>query len=272
MSPFASALDGARLWTRYASVGLRSQMQYRTSFVLRSLIDFGVIVSDLAPVWILSTYFGHLDGWTFPELALLYGMVGSSWGVIEVCLRGFENFATYLVQGDLDRILIRPRSVVLQVAAHDFEARKLARIVQALTALGLASAALGLGLASLAWIALGVAGGVLAFAGIVMFGAAVQFWTLGQTSELQNILTYGGSATLTYPVSIYTTWFRRAITYGIPLAFVNYFPALAALGKTEAEGWPAFMPWLSPLVCAAVLCAGMAAFSRALRSYESTGS
>ena len=123
------------------------------------------------------------------------------------------------MQGDLDRILIRPRTVMLQVAAHDFEARKLARILQGLTALGLACAALGLGPASLAWLALGVAGGVLAFAGIIMFGAAVQFWTLGQTSELQNILTYGGSATLTYPVSVYTTWFRRAITYGVPLAF-----------------------------------------------------
>jgi ABC-2 type transport system permease protein len=264
--------DALRLWTRYASVGLRSQMQYRTSFLVRSAIDFGVIVSDLAPVWILATYFGNLDGWSFAELALLYGMVATSWGIVEVTLRGFENFAVYLVQGDLDRLLIRPRSLVLQVAAHDFEARKLARVLQGLVALGLACAALGLGAAALAWIALGVAGGVLAFAGIVMFGAAVQFWTLGQTSELQNILTYGGSATLTYPVSIYATWFRRAITFGVPLAFVNYFPAIAALGRTEAEGWPAFVPWLSPLVCAAVLAVGMAAFSFGLRSYESTGS
>ena len=271
MAVLANAVDGMRLWTRYASAGLRSQMQYRTSFLVRSLIDFGVIISDLAPVWILSTYFGHLDGWTFAELALLYGMVGTSWGIIEVTLRGFENFAVYLVQGDLDRILIRPRSVVLQVAAHDFEARKLARILQAGLAVGLASAALGLGPAALAWIALGIFGGVLAFAGIVMFGAAVQFWTLGQTSELQNILTYGGSATLTYPVSVYTTWFRRAITYGVPLAFVNYFPALAALGRTEAAGWPAWVPWLSPLVCGTVLLAGIAAFSQGLKSYESTG-
>jgi ABC-2 type transport system permease protein len=271
VAALAEAVDGLRLWTRYASAGLRSQMQYRTSFLVRSLIDFGVIVSDLAPVWILSTYFGHLDGWTFAELALLYGMVGTSWGIIEVTLRGFENFAVYLLQGDLDRVLIRPRSVVLQIAAHDFEARKLARTLQALIALSLGAAATGLGPASVAWLALGIFGGVLAFAGIIMLGAAVQFWTLGQTSELQNILTYGGSATLTYPVSVYTTWFRRAITYGVPLAFVNYFPALAALGRTEAAGWPAWVPWLSPLVCSAVLFAGMAAFSLGLRSYESTG-
>ena len=264
--------DAARLYLHLASASLRSHMQYRATFALRSIIDFGVIVSDLAPVWVLARYFGHLDGWTFPELALLYGMVATSWGIIEVALRGFENFSAYLVRGDLDRLLLRPRSVILQVAAIDFEARKLARILQALIVLGFACVSLGLGVTSLAWIALGVTGGTLCFAGIVMLGASAAFWTLGESSELQNILTYGGSAALSYPVSIYTNWFRRVITYGVPLAFVNYFPALAALGRTEAAGWPRVMPWLSPLVCTAALFAGMACFSRGLRRYESSGS
>jgi ABC-2 type transport system permease protein len=268
----ASALDGLRLWLRLASAGLRAQMQYRSTFLVRSAIEFGVIVSDLAPVWVLARRFGSLDGWSFAELALLYGMVASSWGVVEIAFRGFENFATYLVRGELDRLLLRPRSVLLQVAALDFEVRKLARLAQALLVLTFASAALGFGLQSLAWVALGIAGGALWFAGVVMLGATLQFWTLGEASELQNILTYGGSATLSYPVSIYQTWFRRAITYAVPLAFVNYFPALAALGRTEAAGWPPLVPWLSPLVSAGVLGLGMLAFGRGMRRYESTGS
>src|SRR6185503_6944427 len=146
------------------------------------------------------------------------------------------------------------------------------RIAQGALVLAIACTVLDLGPRSLFWVALGVTGGMLSFAGIVMLGAATQFWTLGQSSELQNILTYGGAAALTYPVSIYATWFRRVLTYGVPLAFVNYFPALAALGRTEAAGWPAFVPWLSPLVCTLVLALGLAAFARGLRRYESTGS
>jgi ABC-2 type transport system permease protein len=268
----AHALDSARLYLRFASAGMRSQMQYRRTFLVRSVIDLGVVLSDLAPVWVLARYFGNLDGWSFAELALLYGMVGTSWAIVEVILRGFENFSVYLLRGDLDRLLLRPRGLVLQVAALDFEARKLARIVQASTVLAISAAVLRLDATALGWVALGIAGGVLCFAGIVMFGASVQFWTLGETSELQNILTYGGAAALSYPVSIYGTWFRRAITYGVPLAFVNYFPALAALGRTEAAGWPRAMPWLSPFACAAMLGVGMACFARGLRRYESTGS
>jgi ABC-2 type transport system permease protein len=224
------------------------------------------------PVWVLSQFFGSVDGWTFAELALLYGMVETSWASVETVLRGFENFSVYLIQGDLDRILLRPRHVVLQVAARDFDARKLSRIAQGLLVLVIACVVLGLDARALGWVALGVAGGMLCFAGIVMAGAAISFWTLGQAQELQNILTYGGAAALTYPVSIYTNWFRRVITYAVPLAFVNYFPALAALGRTESAGWPAFMPWLSPLVCAVVLLFGFAFFTRGLRRYESTGS
>ena len=147
-----------------------------------------------------------------------------------------------------------------------------ARIAQGAVVLVLACASLGLGPASLAWVALGVMGGILCFAGLVMLGAAANFYTLGEASELQNILTYGGSAALSYPVSIYADWFRRAITFGVPLAFANYFPALAALGRTESAGWPPFLPWLSPAVCLACAGAGMAAFARGLRRYESVGS
>jgi ABC-2 type transport system permease protein len=250
---------------------LRSQMQYRASFLIRSGVDFLAIVSDFAPIFFLVERFGALQGWSFAELALLYGMVATSWGVIEGALFGFENFAAYLIEGRVDRWLLRPRSVILQVSTFQFEVRKIGRILQGVTVLGVAAWFLGLDAAALGWVAMGVLGGMLFFAGVVMLGAASQFWTLGNTSELQNMLTYGGSAALSYPVSVYSQWFRRIVTYAIPLAFVNYFPAIAALGRTAEAGWPAWLPWLSPFACLAVLGLGVGAFRLGLRRYESSG-
>ncbi|MCZ6464484.1 MAG: ABC-2 family transporter protein [Proteobacteria bacterium] len=264
--------DDLRLYVRLAGARIREQMNYRLSFAVHTVIDAFLIVSDLAPVYLLSRYFGALEGWTFAELALLYGMVGLSWGLVETTLRGFQKFGPFLVDGELDRVLLRPRGVLLQMATAQIEARKVGRILQAGLVLGIAFVFLDLGPASVAWVALGVAGGILFFAGILLLGAASQFWTMGQTAELQNMLTYGGSAALLYPVSIYSTWFRRILTYGIPLAFVNYFPALAALGRTAEAGWPPWIPALSPFACGAVLALGMLAFRRGLRRYESTGS
>ena len=272
MGLVARGLDAARLWGHLAGASVRSQMQYRVAFLIRASADFCIVFADFLPIWFLFHTFGGLEGWSLAELALLYGMVELSWAPVEGTLRGFENFGVYLVRGDLDRWLLRPRGIVLQVGAHEIDIRKVGRLAQALLVLAIASYLLGLGPAALAWVALGVAGGALFFAGVVMLGAASMFWTLGQTAELQNILTYGGSATLAYPVSIYARWFRRVITFGIPLAFVNYFPALAALERTAADGWPAFVPWLSPLVCGLVAALGRTAFARGLSRYESTGS
>lgn len=265
-------LDSLRLYLRLAGASVRAQTQYRLAFALRSIADFFVVFADFLPVYILFRRFGGLHDWTFAELALLYGMVECSWATIEGGLRGFEGFSQHLLEGDLDRWLLRPRGVILQIAANRFEIRKIGRIAQGFVVLGCAAIWLRLDLASLSWVAIGIAGGMLFFAGVVILGAASQFWTLGQTSELQNMLTYGGSATLAYPVSIYADWFRRIVTFAIPLAFVNYFPALAALGRVESAGWPSFVPWLSPFVCGAVLVLGQTVFRRGLGRYESTGS
>jgi ABC-2 type transport system permease protein len=263
--------DNARVYAALTGANVRSHMQYRTSFALLTAVDFLIIVADLAPVYLLVSYFGALEGWSFAELALLYGMVGLAWGIVEAFMRGFADFGSYLVAGELDRWLLRPRSILLQVAAHQFEARKLGRILQAALVLAVAVVFLDLGAGAVFWTGFGVLSGLIFFSGVVLVGAGSQFWTLGQTSELQNMLTYGGSAALVYPVSIYSRWFRRVMTYGVPLAFVNYFPALAALGRTESAGYPSWLPWLSPFVTSLVLALGVFVFFRGLRRYESTG-
>ncbi|HUI24881.1 MAG TPA: ABC-2 family transporter protein [Candidatus Kryptonia bacterium] len=265
-------MSALRLYLRLIAASVRAQLQYRAAFVVRSGADFFVVVADFLPIYFLVRKFGALDGWSIAELALLYGMVALSWAIVEGALRGFEMFGSYLIQGEVDRWLLRPHSVILQVAAHWFELRKLGRIAQAAAVLCGAAFALRLRAPELAWVLTGVVGGIAFFAAAVILGAAAQFWTLGETAELQNMLTYGGSAALSYPVSIYEQWFRRVVTYGIPLAFVNYFPALAALHRTAGAGWPIWTPYLAPVVCCAMLWLAHAAFDRGLRRYESTGS
>jgi ABC-2 type transport system permease protein len=162
--------------------------------------------------------------------------------------------------------------LLLQIAAVDFRLRRAGHVLQSLLVTAIAITYLRLGASAIGWVGLGMLGGCAFFAGVLLLGAASQFWTLGHTAELQNMLTYGGTTLLTYPISIYTPGLRRALIYGVPLAFVNYFPALAALGRLGASGYAAHMPWLSPLACGAVLGLGLWAFRVGVRHYESSGS
>ena len=267
-----AALAEIDYYRRAVGATFRGQMQYRASFALRVATDFAVIFADFVPVYVLLGRFGSLEGWSLAEVAVLFGMVQCAWGTVELGARGFENFGRLLIRGELDRMLLRPRSLIAQIAAHDFDARRLGKIAQGAVVLGVGGTLHGLEPGAWLWVVYGTAGGIAFFSGVVLLAAASQFYTLGQTSELQNMLTYGGTAALSYPVSVYARWFRRAITYAIPLACVNYFPGLAALGRLESAGVPGFVPWISPVVCLGFMALGHVAFRRALGRYESTGS
>ena len=57
-----------------------------------------------------------------------------------------------------------------------------------------------------------------------------------------------------------------------PLAFVNFYPALFLLDKTDPFGLPSFMPFLAFPLCSLVLLVGMAFWRVGVRHYQSTGS
>ena len=41
---------------------------------------------------------------------------------------------------------------------------------------------------------------------------------------------------------------RSVFTFVIPMAFINYYPALYLLGKPDPTGMPAWLPFIAPLV------------------------
>ena len=64
----------------------------------------------------------------------------------------------------------------------------------------------------------------------------------------------------------------RGATFVVPLAFVNWIPALHVLGLPSPIGLPAWTAFLSPLVAFAVCVPAGLAWRAGLRSYRSTGS
>ena len=73
-----------------------------------------------------------------------------------------------------------------------------------------------------------------------------------------------------YPIDIFGSWFRVVVTGLIPVAFMNYYPALILLDKLNQNvGW--WVGYLSPIV--ALLLVGMTAgvWHFALRRYSSAG-
>lgn len=269
----ASVLDSLRLYLRYVSVSLRGQMQYRASFVMLSVGTLLVSVLEFFGIWVLFERFGRLRDWSLAEVALFYGIVNTAFAVAEAAARGFDTFPAMVKSGEFDRVLLRPRSTVLQLAGREFHAVRVGRFVQGLVILVWAARALGVAWtpARLGLLAAAVVGGGCLFSGIFVLQATMAFWTT-ESLEILNTVTYGGVETAQYPLSIYRPWFRKFFTMVIPLACINYFPALAILGRSDPYGAPGFLGWAAPAVGVAFLVLALVVWRFGVRHYRSTGS
>ena len=265
--------DSLRLYFRYLGLSVRSQMQYRASFVM-SAIGHGLITGiEFLGVLVLFQRFGSIRGWTLAEVALFYGIVNIAFAIADAVARGFDLFSRMLKAGDFDRLLLRPRSLPLQLAGQELVLRRIGRFAQALAVLLWAAAVLHIAWtpARVALLLAAIGGGVCFFVALFVLQATLSFWTI-ETLEIVNAFTYGGVFAAQYPLSIYRTWFRRFFTAVVPLAAISYFPALALLGRSHQSSLPVPLQWLSPLAGVLFLLVSLRLFQFGVRRYQSTGS
>ena len=128
-------LERLALYGHFVVVSLKSQMQYRASFALSALgqcLNTGI---EVIGMWALFERFGSLTPWTFPQVAMFYGVVHCAFAIAEAFSSGFDQFSSSLKSGDFDRVLLRPRGTVLQLMGHELALRRIGRLTQGLVVL-----------------------------------------------------------------------------------------------------------------------------------------
>lgn len=266
-------MEPATLYLRLVRAQLRAQMQYKVSFLLALVGTFLVCVTEFGAVLVLFSRVPLLGGWSLAEVALLYGLSGVCFASAELFAAALDNFQVHIVLGTFDRVLVRPRGALFQVMSEDVALRRVGRIAQAVLVLAIALQLLAIDWSVDKGVALAVAlvSGTVIYFAIFVLGAAFCFWTV-QAKEATHVFTYGGDGLASYPLDIYRGSVRRFFTFVVPLAFVNYEPALYLLGRPDPLGLPDAARLLSPV--AALAMAGLARFGwqQGVRHYQSTGS
>jgi ABC-2 type transport system permease protein len=260
------------LYRRLVSANLRSQMQYRVSFVADLVGNFLITLLDLVMVSILLTRFRAIGGWTLGEVLFLYGASSVSFSLAELLAGGFDDFDAWVVRGEFDQVLLRPLPITFQMVTAHLHLRRVGRLAQALIALGLSFALLDLSwdAGRIAFFAVMIFGGTLLFMSIFIAGATFSFWA-PQAHEAINIFSYGGQFMVSYPMHIYQQWMVSFFTFVVPMAFINYYPALYLLGKPDPFGLPPFMPFLSPVVAVVAFRVALTLWRVGVKHYQSTG-
>ena len=260
-----SASRPARSWSRVAEVLSSAAVGYRdiASDVDAGLAGLpGVVLDDggqrlrrdrldFLGIWIMFTTVDSLGGFDLAEIAFLYGATGLGLGFADLLVGRIERLGQMIRMGRLDAMMVRPIPLLAQVCADEFALRRVARVVQTgLILIGGWYVDWSLPKAGLA-AAMVVSGSVIFFALFIGF-ACLQFWT-SDASEVANAFTYGGNTVTQYPLTIFPREVVTGLTFLIPLAFVNWYPALYILDRSDPFGFPAWLQFASPL---AALCSG----------------
>ncbi|QLH27016.1 ABC-2 family transporter protein [Streptomyces sp. Rer75] len=262
-----------RAYALIVAMWVRSTMAYRTSFLIMAFGNFAVNVLDFVAIALMFSHIDTLGGFTLAEVAFLYGTSSTAFGLADLALGSMERVGRRIRDGTLDTLLVRPVPILAQVAADRFALRRLGRITQGALLLGWSLTRLDIGWTAdrVLLVPLMLLSGAVIFGSVFVLGGAFQVWAK-DASEVQNSFTYGGTTMLQYPPTVFADELLRGVTYLIPLAFVNWLPALYVLGRPNPLGLPGWIGFAAPLV--ALGCAALAglAWRAGLRAYQSTGS
>ncbi|MFD4610802.1 ABC transporter permease [Streptomyces sp. NPDC058440] len=265
-------VEGLRAYRLIAAMWIRSTMAYRASFVMTTAGSFFANALDFVAIVLMFSRVDALGGYALPEIAFLYGLSATSFGLADLAIGSMDRLGRRVRDGTLDTLLVRPAPVLAQVAADRFALRRLGRVTQGALVLGWALARLNVDWTPLKLLLMPVmvVSGCVIFCAVFVAGAAFQF-VAQDASEVQNAFTYGGTTLLQYPPTVFAKELVRGVTFVLPLAFVNWLPALYVLGRPyplDLPRWTAFTP---PLVAVACCALAGAAWRVGLRSYRSTG-
>jgi len=266
-------MNGFQLYLRLIQISMLSHMQYRANFIIGTV---GLVVSqivNLGLIGVMVTQFRSLNGWSVWEMVFLYCLWILAHSLYSLFFSHANRLEEYLIEGTFDQFLLRPASPLIQVLGRDFQYTEIADMLIGLTGLSLAYAQLGLNWNAWKWgffiIAI-ISSAIIVWAMNVLTACSA-FWT-GRSRGTFMIVGQFCGLVRQYPVDIFGKAFRVIVTSLIPVAFMNYYPALFLLNKLDRADSASWLSYMSPIVALILLGIVSMVWKLALKKYTSSGS
>lgn len=256
------------LYLRYASICVKSVMQYKMSFVLMIIGRFILAFNEFIAIKFLFSGLKEIRGYSYGDVLLCFSIIQMSFTFAELFGNGFQVFSGMVKRGEFDRMLVRPCSAILQIMGNKFEIGRTGPLITAMVTLliGMRNSHVKWNVTAFFTLGLMIIGGTFLFIGLFMLGASFCFFSIEDTSII-NIFTYGAKSHGKYPIDIYGKGIMKFCTYIIPYTLIQYYPLQYLLGRTTQ--WRlAFYPvgiTLFMMASYGIWCLGV-------RNYKSCGS
>lgn len=262
-----------RLYLAFAKVNFLTQMEYRGQYAIRMLAKIIGWSTGFISILILLNKFKTIGSWTTYEVLFIYALDVLSYSVAATfCMGSVGKIPTLIRQGAFDSVLTKPVNPFFYLVCKSVSAGYVSNYVIAIIILTVCFKELGivLTIGKLFWLIMVILGATLIQAAGFILTAVPAFW-LVKSDGLRSLFYSNLTGFLQYPLSIYDKWVQVLLTFILPYAFINYYPAQYFLGKNENLFFPWFQ-FMTPIV--GILLFGLSYFvwKKGLNAYQSTGS
>lgn len=269
----APAVKTREVYTRLLLAAFQARMDYRASFwafiialVLFYVAQFGVIISIVHK-------FSNIGNWDQGEVAFLYALLILAQGINSCFFSGLNHFDEMVRMGQFDRYLIRPLDPLMQIITGRFDPAAIAHLFMGLGALLITNLSLDIEWTwgrSLLLVAVVLSGSMI-FAAIRIMVASVAFFTV-KSQSLVHLFVFSSKEFLMYPLHIYSKGIQVLLTFFVPLAFINYYPAHLFLDKPATLLFHGSFPWLTFAIGLVLMVVARLVWTFGLNRYKSVGS
>jgi len=243
-------------------------MEYRLNFFIGAISTVILQAASLAAVWVVMRQIPSLNGWSFYEVILVYGLLTMGESITHMFADNLWTVGmNYVRSGDFDRFLVRPIDPLFHLLADRFCHDGIGNFLTGAVLIGVSMQQLGIAfsLLHIVYIIVSVLSGGLIFIALNLITATSVFWIMESIPVTQMVFTMNEFAK--YPLSIYHNSIRILLTWIIPYGFVSFYPASYLLGRDVGT-----LVWISPIIAGALIFIAYRFWLFGLRHYSSTGS
>jgi len=256
----------------YLKMSVLATLEYPASIMGWLLANPIQFVVGFATIKFVVAEFGTIAGWGYGELAVLYGIsvISHAMGVIFFIQAWYMGY--YVIEGDFDRFMLRPMSVLYQFFFTEFNWIGLTDLIPGICVLvyGFIQVDFVWSFGNIINILVMIIGATFIRGGVYLIVGCSSLWTKsanGFGGYLQELF----NKTTMYPISIYPEGFQFVLTFILPIGWASFYPVAELLGVPNGRfAWKGAV-WMTLLVGAVVFAIAAWIFNRGIKRYESAG-
>lgn len=253
---------------------MRSAMQYRLNVAVMTLAGIAYQGSGFAFIWVVLERFPSLAGWSFAQVAFLYGLRLVAHAAYLLPFNMLTALDGVVRDGDFDRYLLRPLNPLVQLmTTRGMRPGAFGDLVAGASILAVAGTTAGIDwtFGAVVLTLCAIAGGALIEAAVQLALGALSFRLLS-TFEIRVFMDDVFGRFGSYPMKIFGGGTEWVLTFVLPVALLAYVPAAVLLDQgVDSLRVAPVIAYLTPLIGVLMMSLAYLFWSRQLRHYQSAG-